>query len=48
MCTYLLFVCLGDDRRDDDNDCEFACVEESEGEDINDEGVEDEDNEDTK
>jgi hypothetical protein len=48
MCTYLLFVCLGDDRGDDDNGREFACFGESEGEDINDEDVEDEDNEDTE
>jgi hypothetical protein len=48
MCTYLLFVCLGDDRGDDNNDREFACFGESEGEDINNEGVEDEDDEDTE
>ena len=48
MCTYLLFVCLGDDRGDGDNDHEFACFGESEGEDINDEDVEDEDDEDAE
>ena len=48
MCTYLLFVCSGDDRGDDDNDREFACFGESEGEDINEEDDEDEDVEDTE